>query len=221
VREAAEPFVSKLFPRGTKLLRQAPHQGDRPLPGETSCLTLVWAVLDLSSPMPPTASGSPGRAPTPQATQIRRTRTSRPRGGERRPATINRSPREPESRANLQHLRDATIVGAGARCSPIPAVGAPCLVVSLLSAKGEAQRGAWVARGTARARKWTVEAAEPTGGCALRRGWCGISVSERGRPGPGLHARLAIGTRGLSEKLPRLSPSPARPRTRSMLARSC
>jgi hypothetical protein len=26
---------------------QTPHQGDRPLPGETSCLTLVWAVLDL------------------------------------------------------------------------------------------------------------------------------------------------------------------------------
>jgi putative transposase len=25
---------------------QAPHQGDRPLPGETSCLTVVWAVLD-------------------------------------------------------------------------------------------------------------------------------------------------------------------------------
>jgi putative transposase len=26
---------------------QTPHQGDRPFPGETSCLTLVWAVLDL------------------------------------------------------------------------------------------------------------------------------------------------------------------------------
>ena len=26
---------------------QAPHQGDRRLSGETSCLTLVWAVLDL------------------------------------------------------------------------------------------------------------------------------------------------------------------------------
>jgi hypothetical protein len=26
---------------------QTPHQGDRPLPGETSWLTLVWAVLDL------------------------------------------------------------------------------------------------------------------------------------------------------------------------------
>ena len=26
---------------------QAPHQGHRALPGETSCLTLVWAVLDL------------------------------------------------------------------------------------------------------------------------------------------------------------------------------
>jgi hypothetical protein len=25
---------------------QTPHQGDRPLPGQTSCLTLVWAVLD-------------------------------------------------------------------------------------------------------------------------------------------------------------------------------
>ena len=28
VREAAEPFVSKLFPRGTKLLRTEPLQGD-------------------------------------------------------------------------------------------------------------------------------------------------------------------------------------------------
>src|SRR5215211_8627981 len=26
---------------------QTPHQGDRPVPGEDSCLTLVWAVLDL------------------------------------------------------------------------------------------------------------------------------------------------------------------------------
>jgi hypothetical protein len=26
---------------------QATHQGDRPVPGETSCLTLAWAVLDL------------------------------------------------------------------------------------------------------------------------------------------------------------------------------
>jgi hypothetical protein len=26
---------------------QAPHQGDGRFPGETSCLTLVWAVLDL------------------------------------------------------------------------------------------------------------------------------------------------------------------------------
>jgi hypothetical protein len=26
---------------------QTAHEGDRPVPGETSCLTLVWAVLDL------------------------------------------------------------------------------------------------------------------------------------------------------------------------------
>jgi hypothetical protein len=26
---------------------QTADQGDRPVPGETSCLTLVWAVLDL------------------------------------------------------------------------------------------------------------------------------------------------------------------------------
>jgi hypothetical protein len=26
---------------------QTPHQGDRPLSGESTCLTLVWAVLDL------------------------------------------------------------------------------------------------------------------------------------------------------------------------------
>ena len=34
-------------PRTVARRGQTPHQGDRPFPGETSCLTLVWAVLDL------------------------------------------------------------------------------------------------------------------------------------------------------------------------------
>jgi hypothetical protein len=50
VREAAEPFVSTLFPRGTKLLRTEPLRamviGVRPWPASTS-------------PTPPTASNSP------------------------------------------------------------------------------------------------------------------------------------------------------------------
>ena len=49
VREAAEPFVSKLFPCSTKVLRTEPLKAMviGRFPGETSCLTLVWAVLDL------------------------------------------------------------------------------------------------------------------------------------------------------------------------------
>ena len=42
------PPLAKHQPARTLARRgQTPHQSDRPLPGETSCLTLVWAVLDL------------------------------------------------------------------------------------------------------------------------------------------------------------------------------
>jgi len=42
------PTMEKYEPARTVTRRgQTPHQGDRPVSGETSCLTLVWAVLDL------------------------------------------------------------------------------------------------------------------------------------------------------------------------------
>ena len=53
-------------------------------PGETSCLTLVWAVLDSTSPTPPTASASPSSSGNASPHEIRRPRTDHPRGGERR-----------------------------------------------------------------------------------------------------------------------------------------
>jgi hypothetical protein len=41
-------LVAEHEPARTVARRSPPtHQGDRPLPGETSCLSLVWAVLDL------------------------------------------------------------------------------------------------------------------------------------------------------------------------------
>jgi putative transposase len=51
--------------RVTHLLERSLGEGTRRtkvsgrFPGETSCLTLVWAVLDLYITQPPTASGSP------------------------------------------------------------------------------------------------------------------------------------------------------------------
>ena len=51
-------------------------------PGETSCLTLVWAVLDLYISTPPTASSSPSSSASARAAQIRGRRTSHPRGGQ-------------------------------------------------------------------------------------------------------------------------------------------
>jgi hypothetical protein len=47
-RTAPAAFHTGYQPARTLARRgQTPHQGDRRFPGETSCLTLVWAVLDL------------------------------------------------------------------------------------------------------------------------------------------------------------------------------
>jgi putative transposase len=43
------------------------HQGDRPFPGETSCLTLVWAVLDLYITHAKNASASANSTANPYA----------------------------------------------------------------------------------------------------------------------------------------------------------
>jgi putative transposase len=63
-------------------------------PGETSCLTLVWAVLDLYithatngikfTQLERQHQVHPARTPAPQADQIRGHRTARPGGGDRR-----------------------------------------------------------------------------------------------------------------------------------------
>ena len=76
-------------------------------PGETSCLSLVWAVLDLFFSHASNGGDVHRRrppAPLPDQVPAGRPRHAR-RGGDRRLD----STREPEPRANLQHHRDATV----------------------------------------------------------------------------------------------------------------